>query len=133
MVTKAIQPSTSPATSGAGSNCTGTAFTDAGSRLLAASRTAQGVWLEAATPIFLPTMSLGPSRGLLANDMMQNAFFWYWAPMILSAPPSVTAAAVMSGAEMPTWHLFCSRSASTGVALGPPGRSLEAANPSWVK
>src|SRR5579862_9018431 len=95
-------PSTVPWVSGVGSNPTVTLSTFDASMLLALRNAAHTASLGDCTPIFLPIMSCGVLMGLLAGDMMQNGFFWYWTPITTIPKPFWMAAAVESSDVMAT-------------------------------
>ena len=63
--------------------------------------------------------------------MMQNGFFWYWAPMTIRAEPFWMAAAVESSEVTPTRALPVSTTVSCGVAVGPAGIRLTPLKP-WA-
>jgi hypothetical protein len=102
MVMKLNHVSTSPLTSGVGSNCAGNFSICESSRPLAATNASHTAWLAACRPKLLPYISSGVATGFVASDITQNGFFWYWAPMITNSPPAALAADTRSGALRPT-------------------------------
>src|SRR5258706_2542500 len=130
LVTNENQPSTVPWVSGSGSNCTGTLVIFEASIPAALTKAAHTDSLVAWTLIFFLYISCGVLIALLVMDMMQNGFFWYWAPMIFSGAPLTIAAPVMSGALIPTRAFFVTTSVSWGVAEGPPAIRVAEEKPS---
>src|SRR5260370_27519921 len=114
---------------GVGSNPTETLLILVASMLLAFRKAAQTASLTVWTPIFLPIMSWGVVSGLLAADMMQKGFFWYWVPMTTRLKPFWIAAAHESSdvTAMSAWPVFAS--VSCGVAFGPAAIRLTELNP----
>src|SRR5579862_4634316 len=126
-------PSTCPWVSGVGSNCTTTLSTLDASMLLALRKAAHTASLGDWTPIFLPIMSWGVLSGLLAADMMQKGFFWYWVPMTTIGRPFSMAAAVESSDVTATRPLPVAMTCSWAGALGPEGMMLTELNPCCVQ
>ena len=121
--------SASPLTSGVGSNWAGNLVILLSSMPLALTNASHTTWLADCRPKLLPYISCGVFTGLVARDITANGFFWYWAPMMINLPPWPMAAAVTSGAEMPTSALPLLTSTSAGWADGPPAMRLTVLKP----
>ncbi len=125
------QPSTSPLTRPDGSNWTGTVVSWLCWMLLALRNASHTEVFVDCTPIFLPSIACGLARGLDASDMMQNGFFWYWAPIVIRSAPLTILDAVMSGDEMQA-RAWPEATTSSWFTDGPPASSVIFVNPAAV-